>query len=275
MFQFKKIPKEENFDVERQKLINLVLGAYRSIRYDVAYVSMPITSGKLMYDVFEKKGVKTLEELGKVDSDSIVNDIIKPNIDMGVIAADNLNSKLPPLAPSVFEGKSFRWTQEEYMTMWLTVIKERAREMHMTDGWEYSNGGVEEITLAHQMRYRCVGLINGEESLDKIFPGLGEQETRDFIEDMARMRVYDINKNELSLDDSILKVREAIQDLQERGFESKRLEISLNNLTGTKEKFCGFGVDRHEYLYHTNGPEAVKHYIEDRDSARKKYNLGI
>ena len=145
----------QELEQDRQNLVNLVMGTYRSLRNDIAYVSMPITSGKNMYEVLLKKGVKTLEELKKVDPECIFKEIVKPNIERGLIAADNLNSKLPVLAPSVFEGKSLRWTEKEYMTLWLEVIKERAREIHMSDDWEYSNGGVEEFALAQKMRYRC------------------------------------------------------------------------------------------------------------------------
>ncbi|NPE27151.1 DUF4406 domain-containing protein [Methanococcoides sp. SA1] len=238
----------EGLPEDRSNLLNLVVGAYRSIRSDVSYVSMPITSGKLMYDVLERKGVKTLEELGTADPTSIVEDIIRPNIEMGIVAADNLKSSFPALAPSVFEGKSFRWTQEEYMTLWLQVIKERAREMHMTDGWEYSNGGVEEFTLAQQMKLRCVGIIDKSQKL-----GCAGKEYRLLTEDMARMQVYGLDKKEISLDAGIDIIKGAIEDLDKRGFESSRLTNSLDSLklawTLTSAPF----IPEEDALYYQNG----------------------
>jgi len=69
---------------------------------------MPITSGKLLYDVLESKGCRTLDELAEVDRGAIYEEVIVPNIAMGIEAADNIRTPLPPLAPSVFEGKDFR-----------------------------------------------------------------------------------------------------------------------------------------------------------------------
>src|SRR3989339_875933 len=78
----------KNIKEERKNLIDLVLGAYLSIRHPIAYVSMPITSGKILYDVLEKKGVRNIEELIKQDPNSLYNDIIKPNVEMGMMAGN-------------------------------------------------------------------------------------------------------------------------------------------------------------------------------------------
>jgi hypothetical protein len=241
--------KEEKYqDVEltddRKNLIDLALGAFRSIRFPVAYVSMPITSGKLLYEVLEKKGCKTLEELSKVDKDAIYRDIIKPNVDMGIHAADTIRSPLPPLAPSIFEGKKFPWNQEEYMALWFKVIEERAREMHMTDGWEYSNGGVQEFTLAMMMFHKTPWWNQ------KRFKSLAEEDYEQVVEDMSKIRVFDISGKVLCLEEGYKLVGNAIKDLEKRGFNPDSLKESSTDLKNVIGLFYQHSLSASEYYYH-------------------------
>src|SRR3989344_7082840 len=92
--------------------LGIVLGAYRSFRGDrrshIAYVGMPITTGKRLYDVLKQEGVVTREELiAKCGKDSLWELVIKPNVDDGIAFADELGRRenLLFIAPSVFEAK--------------------------------------------------------------------------------------------------------------------------------------------------------------------------
>ena len=216
-------------DSKRYDLVNLVIGAYRSIRMPIAYVSMPISSGKLMYDVLEKKGMKTLEELAKIDPDSVYNEIILPNVLMGVEAADKVRSNLPKIAPSVFEGKKFRWSQEEYMALWFRVIEERAREMYMTNGWQYSNGGVKEFTRAIEMQFGFINPIYNNLCLEK------NQEKA--YENMRKIKIYNLVNKELRINDGINMVGNAIIDLEKRGFACDVLKESFDILFNMTARF--------------------------------------
>jgi len=247
---FGDIPKD------RMDNINIVLGAYRSIRHPVAYASMPITSGKLFYDVLEHKGVKTLEELSKKDSGALYNEIIKPNIENGIKFADSLKEQigLPPLAPSVFEAKKQSWSQKEYMFMWFRVIEERAEEMHMMDGWEYSNGGVQEFTRAMEMQ---LGFINPSNGMEHFPQGLNLEEEYNRIQ---KIKVYSQSKNEIRLDDGFFMVSDAIKDLDKRGFEYDNLFTSLHKLISVAGSF-------YQYLPGFK-PEYPPYHINFTDMAR-------
>ena len=234
-------PDNKGIKEERKNLIDLVLGAYLSIRHPIAYVSMPITSGKILYDVLEKKGVRNIEELIKQDPNSLYNDIIKPNVEMGIMAADNLDTKLPPIAPSVFEAKKFRWSQEDYMSLWLKVIEERAEEMHMTDGWEYSNGGVQEFVRAMQMQFLFAHVPNA---------------SPEFYQRMRKITVFDLNKKELRLNDGFNKIKESILDLNKRGFPNNSLRESVRDLYNINGFFISHGTSASEWHMH------MKYYLD-------------
>lgn len=244
VFDFKENAYEGYiFPDERKNLIDLALGAFRSIRFPVAYVSMPISSGKLLYDVLEKKGCRTLDELASVDKDAIYNEIIAPNIEMGICAADKIRTSLPPLAPSVFEGKKFRWSQQEYMALWYKVIEERAREMHMTDGWEYSNGGVQEFTRAMMMHHKTPWW-DGER-----FQALPGEDYAKVIEDMSKIKIYDINGKPLFLEKGYGMIENAVSDLGKRGFDASSLKESKKSLQNVLGLINDPFTTREEYNY--------------------------
>jgi len=142
---------------EVKRTIDIVWSAYRSVlskEGHLAYVSTAISSGKLMYDILQQIGC-SYEELKQHHSDVLYEQIIKPNIDQGTFLARNIASNVdePVVSPAIFEARSQRWSQDEYMGMWLRMIEENVGRMVMSPGWEYSNGGTEEYLLAIQMIY--------------------------------------------------------------------------------------------------------------------------
>lgn len=231
-------------DDSRLDEMNLVLGSYRSIRYPIAYVSMPITSGKLLYEILEKKGCRNLEELSEQDPKSIFLEIIQPNIEMGIAAADKLRikSKLPPIAPSVFEAKKQRWSQEEYMFLWFRVIEELAEEVHMTEGWEYSNGGAQEFVKAMEMQFGFANTNFFQKNID----------TENELERMKKIKVFDNKRKEIRLNKGSELLTSAIIDLRSREFDSESLKTSLHKLTSIGGFFYDSLTSRSEYEQHSN-----------------------
>ncbi len=203
--------------------INVVLGAYRSILHPIAYMSLPITSGKKYYEVLEKHGVKTTEEL---DKELLYLEIIKPNIEEGLILAERLSEEsiLPVVAPSIFEAKKQRWGQNDYMFLWFRVIEEKARRMYMKDGWEYSNGGSEEFVRAMEMQFGFINPWNGMEHFPK------DTDLEKIYEELKKIKVYDERGNELRINDGFSMIKNAIIDLDKRGFKSQVLNSSLDKL---------------------------------------------
>jgi hypothetical protein len=202
------------------KGIDMVLSAYRSIRSPVAYVSTPITSGRLLYDVLEKEGVRSIAELNR---EQVLHEIVKPNIARGISLADKLRerSKLPPLAPGVFEGRDFKWTQQDYMSLWVRVIEELAGEVHMTEGWQFSDGAVEEFTLAMHMRYGFLPNLDFKRA-----QSLSKEEYRR----VRSMQIYDHTGAPMMIDCGTGMINDAIDELIEKGFGCTRMILALREL---------------------------------------------
>ena len=135
--------------------IDIVWSAYRSILSkagSLAYASTAITSGVLMQDIMDDTGLTEAELKSSPEFFSLV---IKPNLDRGVFFSRQIaaTSDRPVVAPAIFEGKPQRWTQADYMKMWLAMIEEHVTQMYMLPGWEYSNGGCEEYLKAVNMAW--------------------------------------------------------------------------------------------------------------------------
>lgn len=135
--------------------IEIVWSAYRSVLSkagSLAYASTAITSGVLMQDTMDDTGFTEDELKANPDFFALV---IKPNLDRGTQLARQIaaTSDRPVVAPAIFEGKPQRWSQTDYMRMWLAMIEEHVTRMHMLPGWEYSNGGCEEYLKAINMAY--------------------------------------------------------------------------------------------------------------------------
>lgn len=144
-----------NSTKEMKDSIEIVLSAYRSVVGDLTYVSMPITSGKKMYEILKSLGLKSQDELKtKMGNDFIYEQLIKPNIKTGTRSAEEV-AKVnvgPVIAPAYFEARKQRWNQDEYMAMWLAMIEEKVNRVVLLDGWEFSNGGSEEYLHSVQMQ---------------------------------------------------------------------------------------------------------------------------
>jgi len=216
--------------------LGIVLGAYRSFRGDrrghIAYVSMPITSGKRFYEVLTAEGVTSAKELAaKRGKDALYELVIKPNVEEGIALADALGearSDLLFIAPSVFEAKKWRWSQDAYMALWYRVIGEFAGKHYLMDGWEYSTGGLKEVLFSMLMRWRVVRSCNLREAANEFrfsnfYPGMPHDKLWEEVRKMWEIRVYDHDGTELRLDRALAKAVAAIRDLQARGFDASDL----------------------------------------------------
>lgn len=222
----------EKLTAQELESLGITLGAYRSFRGNrrkhISYVSMPITSGKRLYDKLFAAKVKTADEFtGKFGKEAFFAEIMKPNIDEGIKFADELGARcnLLYIAPSVFQAKPWKWSQEAYMSLWYRVMGELAGSHTLIDGWEYSTGGVQEVLFSLLMQW---GLINPREKSQKFeevfglkdfLPGITDEEAEKEYKAMQKMRLYDAQSNEIRLDTALEKVCEAVWDLHAKGFD--------------------------------------------------------
>jgi len=128
--------------IEPGTTMEIVWSAYRSVlsrlgRGSLAYVSAPITSGKLALDGLPR------------------GEVIRRNIETGTALAEEIARGLfvPVVAPMIFDARAHGWTQQSYMTMWLAMIEENVGSIYMTPDWEYSSGCAEEYLRAVNMAH--------------------------------------------------------------------------------------------------------------------------
>ncbi|MDO8504892.1 MAG: hypothetical protein Q7S36_03525 [Candidatus Liptonbacteria bacterium] len=208
--------------------LGIVLGAYRSFRGNrrkhIAYVSMPITSGKRLYDVLSEEGVRTAAELAaKCGKDALWERVLRPNVAEGVAFADKLGKRenLLFISPSVFEAKKWRWTEDAYMSLWYRVIGEMAGRHVVMDDWEYSNGGVDEVLFSLMLHWRILRMSNCEENgrhfgLKNFLSGVPQEEKLRELQEMWKIRIFDAKRKEIRLDAALRKCVDAIYCLRER-----------------------------------------------------------
>lgn len=214
---------------------SVVLSAMQAFRGNrrehIAYVGMPINSGKRFYDILYNKGMKTQEEfVSKFGYEYFFHQVIKPNISEGIKLADKLGSekKLLFVAPSVFDAKIWQWTQDEYMALWYNVIAEFSGSHFVMNGWEYSIGGLKEVFFSMMLSWRVIRRYNKDTAirvfgLENLFSGLDIKATQKLFEEMWKIRVYDSDGIEITIDKALSLIVSAILDLRSRGFECNKL----------------------------------------------------
>ncbi len=200
----------QNLAPERQANIDVVTTAYASMMGDKGYVSMPITSGKRYYDVLKRYKVQSAEELQKKNPDALREEIILPNISDGLEMANRLAPEIDTtlVVPGVFEGRQQRWTQDEYMVLWLRLLTSSVTEVYMTEGWAYSNGGVMEFERAALIKYGCVD------------------------DCPRRIEIFDHLGQPLDTASAAWLIAEAIKELRKENFPSIVLENGLSTIAG-------------------------------------------
>lgn len=257
--EYERLTKDELTNV------GVVLGAYRSFRGDrrshVAYIGMPITTGKRYFDVLSENGVKTREELiEKLGPKSLWELVIQPNIAEGIAFADRLGETrdLLFIAPSVFEAKQWRWSQDAYMSLWYRVIGEMAGSHFVMDGWEYSVGGVKEVMFSMLLQWAVIRCYNRGTAYDafglpNFHPNLPwEKVVREFMA-MRKICVYDSKGKEIPIDVALAKSVGAINDLKERGFSYEELIGPATTIMQTPF-FSPFANGENEWGYNAFTP---------------------
>ncbi len=231
-------------DAEKLANINIVLSAYGSVLAPIAYTSLPITSGRRFYEVLEKYGVNSIEGLAEKNPDALYIEIIKPNIAEGTEFAKTVTArtKLTVIAPCIFEAKKQRWSQDEYMYMWLNLIENRVEEMHMMHGWEYSNGGTEEFLRGMELLF-----------------GFGCEQ--------RNVHVFDHTGAKLSVEHGMKLIVDAIIALHKRGFSTANLSKMADKLYCMSGFFMDYMTSREEWL-HGN-----RFYVADWSEIHRLFDL--
>lgn len=205
-------------ETEQLAVVHNIMRVLRAIRNsgDLAYVSVAITSGKFLYELQLETGLSRGE---------LIERAIEHNYKTGWELVKDLEKRsgCPILYPADLTPIHQEWEQSHFQALWLSIIAEKCTELHMSEGWEYSNGGSEEFTHAMQLR---LGIPKHK---DLVFFNTKENEESE-RERMRNIKVYDHRGNPLSLDDGIFLIEESLSWLRDNDFDSRASKTLDNSL---------------------------------------------
>lgn len=209
----------------QSQTVHTIMRTLRSIhnRGKLAYVSVPITSGKYYYESKFKQP--------QAEDKLLMVDVIANNYALGLTLVANIekNRQCPVLYPADLVPLGQKWEQAHFQALWLTLIAEMATELHMSENWEFSNGGAEEFTHVMQLR---LGLPRH----DKLLFFNSKQTEEENRKRMKSIEVFDHLGNPISLDKGLQKIKQATKWITSHGFKSERLEHCSKLLEWTKER---------------------------------------
>ena len=113
------------------------------------YKSGPITGGRSLYEAMKEHGVRKKEDLPK----EVFERIRQENVQRSEILEKDwcFRQEGPALLPGKL-GSADVWSQRDYVDLSKEVMRLKATEFILEDGWEYSNGSVEEFLLALKLK---------------------------------------------------------------------------------------------------------------------------
>jgi len=170
---------------EEEKAFNDLVNRFpmESREKEYTYISTPHSTGKLMYDYLIKNNLKKLEK-GNPVHEIIREEILSKNEASSKTLKNNLTKLYGPYVINPTEVGYFGNTpQRKGLALWRKFIRKYVKRMVMNEGWEYSNGCVEEFFLANaeqielldhklqpinvrQSSYDIVGAIKDVKSLE-------------------------------------------------------------------------------------------------------------
>lgn len=204
-------------------VVHNIMRVLRSVRNfgNLAYVSIPITSGKLLYEVMASNPHMEREE--------VLEQVMDENYHVGFsyVEAVRARRRCPVLFPADMVPAHQEWEQDHFQALWLSIIAEMCTEVHMSKGWEFSNGGVEEFVHVVQLK---LGIPRHSHL---VFYNTKEDETQ-ARERMKNIALYDHNNQPLLVGRGVELIETALESISARGFTASRLENSLSLLQDTK-----------------------------------------
>jgi len=186
--------KMSNFPprTKHQRDVQVILEFLASVacEQETIYMSAPITSGKRLLE-FKQNGSKSSRQA------DLATQIISHNRLYAKTVAQKIRTKLDVIIidPTVV-GDIDGWTQDDYRFLWAKVIERYVKTVISIDDWNYSNGCAYEFLVAKQLNLK---------TLDERF-------------------------NSLSVNQGLLLIEKAVNDLKERFLPTEFLESVANEL---------------------------------------------
>lgn len=166
------------------------------------YCSSELTTGRRLYDILGKLGLKTALELEeKMGKAWCETNILRVNIGFATEFAKDVRAKLRAkrdntmvITPAPFDAPD--WNQTQYLDFWKILIRTRIKAIWFNENWQFSNGCTFEMWIAAE----------------------------------AGVPTFDRHGNPLSRDKAIKSVEEAIRQLRAEGFDTPKLDRHLKRL---------------------------------------------
>jgi hypothetical protein len=210
---------------EQTAVVHNIMRVLRSVRNSgqLAYVSVPITSGQYLY--------RLQLQYPSTDMAELITWAIEYNYQYGWDFVRNLAKRrdCPILYPADLTPVHQEWEQDHFQALWLSIIAEKCTELHMSKNWEFSNGAAEEFTHAMQLR---LGLPKDQ---FLAFYNTKEDEKRE-RERMRSIKIYDHRGKLISLDRGYRAIEKSITWMREHGFgtiKTMKLQNCLSLLDWT------------------------------------------
>lgn len=176
----------------------------------LAYISVPITSGRFLYELQQRQPAMEKAERMKLVID------YNYRLGHGLVTQVAKRRGCAVIYPADLIPVHQKWEQRHFQALWLSIIAEMSTELHLSDGWEYSNGGVEEFTHVMQLR---LGLPRHPDLL--FFNSKGNEKNE--RERMRTIEVFDHHGRTISLEDGLQAIDQSISWLTDNGFLSEKL----------------------------------------------------
>jgi hypothetical protein len=188
-------------------IVHNILRVLRSIRTEFNYVSTPITSGKVMYE--NDYDIEKIIDINTIDGLKFANEL------------KDIDNILLPV--ELIPTDHYKWEQEHFQALWLSIIAEKCKNVYMNDGWEYSNGCSEELVHTFQLR------LGPPKHESLLFFNTKESEYES-VERMKSIRIFDRKRNEIFPQEALEKLNVSTSVLNKRGVNCSKLERAKNYL---------------------------------------------
>ncbi len=212
--------EEERFErmsEAHKREVDLAYGMLGCIQGPVAYVTIPLMSGKRLYEILETYQLSSSTELKKKHPEIFKTEVWWHNRALGANFVKEIASKTK--LPLINPGKIPQlpdWGEAQFMKVWLDAIEKKVSEHFFMDGWEYSNGAAEEFAKAMERQH-----------------GLCEHAPDNNIQ------VFDQAGAVISLERGLNLLVAASLDLEHRGFDHPMIVAMIHKLTTIAKMVSG------------------------------------
>jgi hypothetical protein len=184
----------------------------------VAYISSPITTGKIYYESL----------FSNTHLNISTKELIEQNLNIVLQGLIKYDLKIPIIVPALFCPVMKDWEQVQFMYLWYSIIGEQCTEVRFFDDWHYSNGCVQEFTHAKQ-------LLLGNISVGKILYMNPNESFEENDIRMKNMKTKTMNGFFISIDEGLTLIQWTRDYLNKNNIDTTIMNKCINILLELEE----------------------------------------